>query len=258
MKKGDAMKRWLFIGTVLLVEVFLAGDLFSATYDLTGTWNYSLSDNWVDSDMGCSAGSDTTGTCTISQIGDTFIFAYTSGVVCNPADACTFEGTVSGEFYACSTTDIVDDEGGEVTSTILFTASSATSASGLGTSNYTHPTVAGTCNWGGNITLTKSGEQPTQYTLTVSTVGSGTVTLNPSGGTYNADTQVQLTAVPDSFAEFSGWSGDLSGSDNPATITMDSDKNVTATFMTDSDNDGGGNGGGGGGGCFISVLFENN
>jgi hypothetical protein len=69
---------------------------------------------------------------------------------------------------------------------------------------------------------------------------------------------VQLTAVPDSFAEFSGWSGDLSGSDNPATITMDSDKNVTATFMTDSDNDGGGNGGGGGGGCFISILFENN
>jgi hypothetical protein len=31
-------------------------------------------------------------------------------------------------------------------------------------------------------------------------------------------------------AELSGWSGDLSGSTNPETITMDTDRSVTATF----------------------------
>jgi uncharacterized repeat protein (TIGR02543 family) len=71
---------------------------------------------------------------------------------------------------------------------------------------------------------------PTQYTLTVIIVGSGSVSLSPSGGTYNAGTPVTLTPQSGAGFQFSGWSGDLSGSDNPATITMDANKNVTATF----------------------------
>jgi uncharacterized repeat protein (TIGR02543 family) len=72
--------------------------------------------------------------------------------------------------------------------------------------------------------------QGAQHTLTVNTVGSGSVALNPPGGTYNVGTEVTLTATPDAGYQFSGWSGDLTGSTNPATITMDSHKNVTATF----------------------------
>ncbi len=71
----------------------------------------------------------------------------------------------------------------------------------------------------------------TQYTLTTNVVGNGSVTLNPSGGVYNAGTVVQVTAVPGSGAAFSGWSGDLTGSTNPTTITMTSNKSVTATFV---------------------------
>ncbi|UCH21317.1 MAG: hypothetical protein JSU83_22930 [Deltaproteobacteria bacterium] len=71
----------------------------------------------------------------------------------------------------------------------------------------------------------------TPYDLTVNIVGSGTVTLNPPGGTYDAGTVVTLTATADPGWGFSGWSGDLTGSDNPATITMDADKNITATFV---------------------------
>jgi uncharacterized repeat protein (TIGR02543 family) len=41
---------------------------------------------------------------------------------------------------------------------------------------------------------------------------------------------VKLEAVPASGYRFANWSGDLSGSDNPTTITMDSAKNVTANF----------------------------
>ena len=41
-----------------------------------------------------------------------------------------------------------------------------------------------------------------------------------------------LTALPDgSEGVFTGWSGDLSGLDNPASIIMDADKTVTATFI---------------------------
>ena len=41
---------------------------------------------------------------------------------------------------------------------------------------------------------------------------------------------VNLEAVPASGYSFANWSGDLSGSDNPTTIMMDSDKEVTANF----------------------------
>ena len=71
---------------------------------------------------------------------------------------------------------------------------------------------------------------PAQYTLTVSTTGSGNVTLDPAGGTYDAGTVVTLTAQADSGWQFSGWSGDILGSSNPATVTMDTNKAVTATF----------------------------
>ncbi|NVM20904.1 MAG: PKD domain-containing protein, partial [Desulfobacterales bacterium] len=81
-----------------------------------------------------------------------------------------------------------------------------------------------------NVTATFTEVQPTEYTLTVTTVGQGSVTLDPADGTYDEGTEVTLTATADEGWVFSEWSGDLSGSDNPATITMDSDKNVTATF----------------------------
>jgi PKD repeat protein len=70
----------------------------------------------------------------------------------------------------------------------------------------------------------------TQYDLDTYTAGSGSVSLNPAGGTYNQGTVVTLTAIPDSGWQFDYWSGDLSGTTNPATITMNSDKTVTANF----------------------------
>jgi len=70
-----------------------------------------------------------------------------------------------------------------------------------------------------------------QYTLTVDTVGQGSVTLNPPGGTYDADTVVTITATGVVDWVFCGWSGALTGVENPKAITMNSNKNVTATFI---------------------------
>ncbi|NLN71021.1 MAG: hypothetical protein GX142_09640 [Chloroflexi bacterium] len=39
-----------------------------------------------------------------------------------------------------------------------------------------------------------------------------------------------LTAIRDQGYTFANWSGDLTGSNNPATIVMDADKTVTAAF----------------------------
>jgi len=88
-----------------------------------------------------------------------------------------------------------------------------------------------TMNAGKTVTATFTEVTPTQYTLTVTTVGNGSVTLNPAGGTYDEGTVVTLTATADSGWAFSSWSGDLTGSTNSETITMDADKTVTATFI---------------------------
>ena len=69
-----------------------------------------------------------------------------------------------------------------------------------------------------------------QYTLAVNLVGSGTVTRNPDQATYGSGAVVTLTATPAAGWTFAGWSGDLTGSTNPQTITINANKVVTATF----------------------------
>jgi regulation of enolase protein 1 (concanavalin A-like superfamily) len=69
--------------------------------------------------------------------------------------------------------------------------------------------------------------------LTVHTVGNGSVAKDPDKANYACDEEVELTADPDACWLFSGWSGDLSGSDNPETVTMDGGSEVTATFSAD-------------------------
>ncbi|MBI4690100.1 MAG: hypothetical protein HY754_07510 [Nitrospirae bacterium] len=81
----------------------------------------------------------------------------------------------------------------------------------------------------------------TALDLTVSNSGTGTgkITSSPAGidcGTdcsenYNHGTSVTLTATPETSSTFSGWSGGgCSGTGTTCTITMDSDKTVTAAF----------------------------
>lgn len=70
------------------------------------------------------------------------------------------------------------------------------------------------------------------YTLTVNVSGLGNVELSPPGGTYVQGTPVTLTALPEAGYRFNAWSGSLSGSANPAAVTMDGNKTVTTAFTT--------------------------
>ncbi len=71
--------------------------------------------------------------------------------------------------------------------------------------------------------------------LTLETVGSGSVAVDGSPYTepivVEEGTGLGLTATPSEDWMFQGWSGDLGGSENPTTITMDGHKDVTATFV---------------------------
>jgi len=72
------------------------------------------------------------------------------------------------------------------------------------------------------------------YTLSISAnpAAGGAVTRNPDKVNYDHGEAAQLTAAANGDYAFTGWSGDLSGTTNPATITMDANKTVTANFSS--------------------------
>ncbi len=75
-----------------------------------------------------------------------------------------------------------------------------------------------------------------QYTIDLTTMGVGHVEFDPvsldtTAYIYYEGTDVEMTAVSDTTSmEFSGWSGAVSSTDNPVTVTVDGDKEITATF----------------------------
>jgi hypothetical protein len=71
----------------------------------------------------------------------------------------------------------------------------------------------------------------TTYTLTLTQAGSGTVTKNPNLSCYASGSTVQLTATPASGYQFQNWSGGVTGTANPITVTMNGNKTVKATFF---------------------------
>jgi uncharacterized repeat protein (TIGR02543 family) len=66
--------------------------------------------------------------------------------------------------------------------------------------------------------------------LTVIPDGRGQVTLMPPGNRFPLNTNVVLQATPDLGQEFFGWTGAVSGSENPLVVTMNSNKVITASF----------------------------
>jgi uncharacterized repeat protein (TIGR02543 family) len=69
-----------------------------------------------------------------------------------------------------------------------------------------------------------------RFTLATDVVGQGTVAVSPEAADYVEGETVEVTATAASGWTFTGWSGDLSGTDNPASVVMDANKSVTATF----------------------------
>jgi len=83
------------------------------------------------------------------------------------------------------------------------------------------------------------------YQLNVNRTGTGSGLVSSRDGgidcgpdcseLYDQGYKVTLAATPDSGSVFGGWSGDVTGPDNPINIIMDSDKTVTAKFVPAED-----------------------
>jgi len=90
------------------------------------------------------------------------------------------------------------------------------------------------------VTITVGASTPATYTLSVTIVGNGAVTLNPSGtqgsgetsftSVFAEGTTVTLSALPDNGWTFGSWSGDGTAVSNQWQVVMDGNKSVTATF----------------------------
>jgi len=82
-----------------------------------------------------------------------------------------------------------------------------------------------------------------EHTLTVEEpTGEGSIEINdneitswPYQGDYEHGTEVELEAIAEDNWYFEEWAGDYTGEDNPTTITMDSEKEITAIFDTDQE-----------------------
>jgi len=98
----------------------------------------------------------------------------------------------------------------------------------------------------GQITLSDpatGGIIDDDHTLTVNTEGNGRIVSSPGSidcganctDSFDYETDVALTPVPDPGFRFVEWSGALSGTSSPHTLTIDGDKSVTGRFTANDE-----------------------
>tara|TARA_R110002049_G_scaffold296797_1_gene485190 strand:+ start:23237 stop:25159 length:1923 start_codon:yes stop_codon:yes gene_type:complete len=76
-----------------------------------------------------------------------------------------------------------------------------------------------------------------EFTSDVSPIDGGTI--SPKQGTFDSGEKVSITATPSNGFYFKNWSGDISGANNPYSLTITSDTEVVAVFeKEDTDGDG--------------------
>lgn len=86
-----------------------------------------------------------------------------------------------------------------------------------------------------NLDEFREGTNPTNSAslsprLRITTSGPGTVNAAPLATSYPLNSSVELSAVADNGVAFLGWSGDLTGTANPASLVMSTNRRVTALF----------------------------
>ena len=138
-----------------------------------------------------------------------------------------FYGTVDGNKVSWNGTLYNGD--GYVTITSMDLTASGDSLTGSVKWDFSN-TNGGTTVCSGTTAITGTRTSVPAYTLTITANANGTVTKNPDQASYTSGTVVTLTAQPAAGYTFANWSGDLTGTTNPATVTMNANKTVTANF----------------------------
>jgi len=201
------------------------------------------------------------GSVTANPAGGTYDHGVVVSLTATPAASSLFTGW-SGACTGAGACSVTMDAAKSVTATFTlkqYSLSLSMNGTGSGsvTANppggpYNHGTVvsvtatpaassqfggwSGACSGTGACSVTMDGAKTVtatftlkQYVLTMLTVGNGSITANPAGGTYAHGTFVALTATPASGFQFTSWSGACSGL-GTCNVLMDAAKSVTATF----------------------------
>ncbi len=71
-----------------------------------------------------------------------------------------------------------------------------------------------------------------EVSLAVVPVGHGTVSVNPQDNSYASGYAVTVTATPAANHAFIGWSGGVSGANNPLNIQLNQSETIYANFTT--------------------------
>ncbi len=71
--------------------------------------------------------------------------------------------------------------------------------------------------------------------LTINAEEGGTTDPEPGVYTYDSGEEETVEAIPDEGYEFVEWTGDVTGTDTTITVTMDTDKEITAVFQEEPD-----------------------
>ncbi len=245
----------------------------AGVYTIVMNGNKTVQANFVQT-FTLTAGNDTHGTVTLSPPGGTYAsgtvvtltpvpnalyyFSTWSGTnagnIINTAGVFTIvmngNKTVQANFTLTSYTLTAGNNGhGTVTlgppggrygsgSTVTLTPVPASgyqfsSWSGANSGNIINTAGVYTILMNGNKNVTANFTQIT-YTLTAGNDGHGTVSLNPTGGTYATGTTVTLTPLPNAGYLFGSWSGanlaDIIDIAGVYTIVMNGNKTVQANF----------------------------
>ncbi|MFC1996077.1 hypothetical protein ACFLXI_00530 [Chloroflexota bacterium] len=233
---------------------FIPGALLTVSVDGTGSGTVTSSPDGIDCESNCEE-TYTYGTVvTLTAVPATgSIFSGWSGAGCDGTGTCvvTMDAarSVTATFVPGYTLSVIKDGAGTVTSipagidcgldcnhdyfyneevTLTATADPGwtfDSWSGEGCSS--NGTCVVTMSVARSVTATFTQDQ---YTLTANVTGQGSVGKSPDQATYIYDDVVTLTATEDPGWTFTGWSGDVTSTDNPLQVTIQGNTSVTATF----------------------------
>lgn len=83
---------------------------------------------------------------------------------------------------------------------------------------------------GSKFTAKANFDYKSCYSLSTNVSGNGSISKSPDKSLYRQNDQVSLTANADPGWEFTGWTGDVTDSAKSISVTMNSNKSVTANF----------------------------
>jgi hypothetical protein len=73
-----------------------------------------------------------------------------------------------------------------------------------------------------------------QVSLAVVPVGRGHISVSPRANGYTAGQMVSITATPNTGSTFNGWSGSAGGTQNPLSVTLNTNSVIYANFSTNN------------------------